>query len=405
MNQTIAAPILDSSTAAGYLISRFQRASEVSTYSARKPFPGTKHIPALDGLRGVAVLLVVVFHFHYIFAFGPGPEGVFYRCLDFGWCGVNLFFALSGFLITGILLDTKNSKSFFTTFYARRAIRIFPLYYAFLLFVFALNQAHYLLPSIRPVPTHWGSYLLYLQNMEPVTNIRLGHLWSLAVEEQFYLFWPALVYLVPSRYLVRASVTLAICCFVFRCGVIALGVSFPVFVSVVTRLDELVLGSLVAMIVRRPALLEYVRRKLWIGLTAGFLVLLATAIDYRLMNTIGLSALGVLFSSSVLLTVESSGALARVLSVSWLRSVGRYGYAIYILHPTLFAATAGPLRHATEHLPSLWNILLKLAYIPVMVTLSVLAGKLSWLVFEQRLQNLKHLFPYRSRDGAALPEA
>ena len=354
-----------------------------------------KHIPALDGVRGVAVLLILAFHFHFIFSPQSGAEGLLARSLDFGWCGVNLFFALSGFLITGILLDTRTTKHFFTIFYARRALRIFPLYYSFLLFVFLLNQGHYLSAAFRSIPTDWGWYLVYLQNMFPVTNIRLSHLWSLAVEEQFYLFWPAFVFWIPVRRLVPAGIAIVVCCLALRCFMVGTGIGVAyVFTSVFTRLDELVLGALVAVIVRDPVLRNRASRGVWAAIAAGLLGLLAVAFDYRLMYAIGLSSIGLLFSSCVFLVVRSTGAVARFFSAPWLRSVGKYGYGIYVLHPTLYAATAGPLTHALAHTSPLTRLLLKMAYVPVMIVASYFSGKLSWVLLESRFNRLKRFFPY-----------
>ncbi len=354
-----------------------------------------KHIPALDGLRGVAVLLILIFHFHFIFSPQSSAEAFLIRSLDFGWCGVNLFFALSGFLITGILLDTRTTKHFFTIFYVRRALRIFPLYYSFLVFIFLLNQAHYFSAAFRSIPTDWGWYVLYLQNMFPVTNIRLSHLWSLAVEEQFYLFWPAFVFWVPLRRLIPAGIAIVVCCLALRCFMVGTGIGAAyAFTSVFTRLDELVLGALVAVVVRDPVLRKRASTGVWAPIALGLLGLAAVVFNYRLMDAIGLSSMGLLFSSCVFLVVRSSGAIARFFSLRWLRSVGKYGYGIYVLHPTLFAATSGPLKHALADTSLLCQLLVKTAYIPVMIVASYFAGKLSWVLLESRFNRLKRFFPY-----------
>jgi len=134
-------------------------------------------IPQLDGIRGVAILVVIIHN-----------SGRFPRLFANGWMGVDLFFVLSGFLITGILLDTKESEAYFKNFYARRCLRIWPLYYSLLLFMFVL------VPLLRPSDAHiifeksspWWAYPLFLQNfLIPISTNAAGPLaitWSLAIE-------------------------------------------------------------------------------------------------------------------------------------------------------------------------------------------------------------------------------
>ena len=159
-------------------------------------------LPALDGLRGIAVLLVLAFHCRYFFP--PWMEKSARPTLDvLGWSGVDLFFVLSGYLITGILLDTKDSSSYFRTFYARRSLRIFPLYFSFVAAVLLLAQWR----------VHGFWYLTYLSNWQPghgVNDGYLSHLWSLAIEEQFYLIWPAVVWFVPPGRLKWICIALAV---------------------------------------------------------------------------------------------------------------------------------------------------------------------------------------------------
>jgi len=161
------------------------------------------HLKPLDGIRGVAILMVIGSH-----AFTANAEagGVLTRrisaCLGYGFFGVDLFFVLSGFLITGILVDSLDEDGFFRKFYARRVLRIFPLYYGVLLVLFLLT------PVLR-LQWHGMGWLMlgYFQNVRPNeigtfspgAGVALNHFWSLAVEEQFYLFWPAMVFFIRDR--------------------------------------------------------------------------------------------------------------------------------------------------------------------------------------------------------------
>ncbi|HLL88149.1 MAG TPA: acyltransferase, partial [Tepidisphaeraceae bacterium] len=176
------------------------------------PLPAARtHYPALDGLRGLAILLVMVSHYVAPPAGGGRWGLVFRRAADAGWVGVDLFFALSGFLITGILLDAKGKPGFFRNFFARRTLRVFPLYYGVLFVVCVLLPALGLLKLGVPLSQRW--LWLYATNLFPLLrsadgagfffpnswDLQFGHFWSLAVEEHFYLAWPLVVYALGRR--------------------------------------------------------------------------------------------------------------------------------------------------------------------------------------------------------------
>jgi peptidoglycan/LPS O-acetylase OafA/YrhL len=156
-----------------------------------EPIPLKKHYPALDGLRGIAILLVVLFHnfraFNYFF---------------FGWLGVDLFFVLSGFLITDILLNTVGSPHFLRNFFMRRMLRIFPLYYLVLIIFFiAFPLLGLYKQELQFYQDHQSWFWFYLQNWLLSTDSSprggaLDHFWSLAIEEQFYIIWPLIILLV-----------------------------------------------------------------------------------------------------------------------------------------------------------------------------------------------------------------
>ncbi len=156
------------------------------------------HIPQLDVLRGVAVLEVMLYH-----AVDIAPSLHLNPAMRAGYTGVDLFFVLSGFLITGILIRSKDEAHYFKNFYARRALRIWPLYYALLLFTFLLLPA--VAPSLREAifegSRPWPSFFFFIQNLmvshPPFDTLRVT--WSLAIEEQFYLAWPLIVWLAPTK--------------------------------------------------------------------------------------------------------------------------------------------------------------------------------------------------------------
>lgn len=208
---------------------------------------GRQYYPALDGLRGLAILLVVVYH-----NFG------FINIFFFGWLGVDLFFVLSGFLITDILLKTIHRKDYLKNFYIRRVLRIFPLYYLclilFLLIIPRLNAEF----SIKYYTDNQVWLWTYLQNWlyifkNPGQTNTLNHLWSLAVEEQFYLLWPLVMLVIkkPGHLLLFISLLL----------VAVLGLRLWAWTNQVadlayfnlytfTRIDGICIGCMVALLLR-----------------------------------------------------------------------------------------------------------------------------------------------------------
>jgi hypothetical protein len=155
----------------------------------------------------LAILLVLAFHCRVAFSGTQEIPLPILRVLDLGWSGVDLFFVLSGFLITGILLDSRESHGYFRTFYARRVLRIFPLFFAYLFLVLVVFRYAWIWYSGRDLwsATNPWWYFSYLLNWKPdhgYNDLYLGHLWSLAIEEQFYLVWPLVVWLLsppPAR--------------------------------------------------------------------------------------------------------------------------------------------------------------------------------------------------------------
>lgn len=178
-------------------------------------------MPQLDGIRGIAILLVLIFHFG-VSAVGPQSNSFVYlvgQSLILTWSGVDLFFVLSGFLIGGILLDNRLAPNYFKVFYIRPICRIFPVYYLWLaLFaIFAYVLATLILPgALRPLyenPLPFWSYATLTQNLAMAMAGRFGPqwldaTWSLAVEEQFYLTLPLIIRFVPQRRLPYLLITL-----------------------------------------------------------------------------------------------------------------------------------------------------------------------------------------------------
>ena len=185
--------------------------------------PGAR-MPALDGLRGVAIIWVVL---HNTTNLLPSELHGPWRALAFlvhpGWIGVQLFFALSGFLITGSLLETRHAQNYFRAFYARRALRILPLYYTVLILLLIVAPAmHVDPPRLHADLSQQLSLWLFAVNWTHAEPYGLGHFWSLAVEEQFYWFWPFIVRRPSLRRLISMCVAIAVIALVAR-GIMILG--------------------------------------------------------------------------------------------------------------------------------------------------------------------------------------
>ena len=233
-----------------------------------------RSIPELDGVRGLAILLVLLFHF------GARPQGVprlLTGLFALGWTGVDLFFVLSGFLITGILIRTKECSNYFRSFYARRALRIFPLYVLTIVayFYIALPIAHHF--------GKWSSwdnslgtwYWLHISNWQSSFGNEvplLTHYWSLAIEEQFYLLWPLVVFFLPNSKLPHICIMIIAVSFGLRCIFQVQLDLYPSLLCRLTpfRLDALAFGGLLATIVINDSLCSAIESRAWaISISSG----------------------------------------------------------------------------------------------------------------------------------------
>ena len=371
--------------------------------------PSSTHILALDGLRGVAILLVLLHHLRWFLNAHVPAEFATMFALNIGWCGVVLFFVLSGFLITGILLDSRDSTNYFRVFYARRFLRIFPLYYAYLALVFAgsrLIREFFGAPDVL-APIHAAWYLAYMQNFRPNTMLSdplLGHLWSLAVEEQFYLVWPLFVLFLRPRVLSWVSLSAIPLSLAIRLHYAGRSPELTAFVNTFTpaSLDALASGALISLIMRDPVWRRRAHMAVWpfaIGCCVWFALVAWRAggvFEYQLpVQTWGTTALTLLFASMVFLAATGG---ARVLEWRPLRLTGKISYGLYVLHPAVIAALT-PIFAAVPTSPSLdfiWNA--EKMFATLAVSYAVAAA--SWVCFEGPILRLKKHFQYSRRKDA-----
>ncbi len=326
---------------------------EPGTVRKEYPVPNwSLRIPALDGLRGIAILLVLMRHSIFGMETYSKWLSVFLTSGQLTWSGVDLFFVLSGFLIGGILLDARNSPNYFKTFYIRRAYRIFPLYYAVItLFLFRHLPFHIMPGSIgdhSPLTVPALAYLTLTQNFWMIPLGWFGPLamtatWSLAVEEQFYLTAPLLIRKISPRRLVAALVSVIVAAPLLR---ILLHYKLPhgdfaCYVLMPCRADALCLGVLCAFLVRNPKFWQQLcaNRKA-LSCAAGVLFAGMAWMTYRgyepfspPMNTLGYSWVALFYTSCLLLAISTTtGWFQRLLRNRGLKALGMIAYCTYLIH-------------------------------------------------------------------------
>jgi peptidoglycan/LPS O-acetylase OafA/YrhL len=377
----------------------------------RPPPPG--FIPALDGLRGLAIILVLLHHLTY-YRPTAGIDAVIGDVIFFFWTGVDLFFVLSGFLITGILLDTRDGDGYFKNFYARRVLRIFPLYYLVLFIAFvvlpqfpAVHQVVIAQDLSVDLPPQWP-YWFYLTNFSVAeygwVHGWLDVAWSLAIEEQFYLIWPLVIWLCPPRLMAWLCTGIFIAEVFARSFARASDVDvLPIYVVTWFRVDGLVLGALLAVARRKglmPALgrlAPYVTIAAVAGLVAVTIMGGHTWWWNRRMQQFGYSLIAVLAGTMLVAAISRppTSLWPRMLSAGWLRAFGKYSYCLYLIHlPVMRAVRAyafNPEEHAALTVaPWIGQVLF---YIAVTTPAFAIAW-LSWRLFEAPILSLKSRFPY-----------
>ena len=337
-------------------------------------------IPQLDAVRGIAILVVLAHNLH---GFSSPPLSLI---SNYGWMGVDLFFVLSGFLITGILLDAKSSEGYFRNFYARRCLRIWPLYYSVLVLMFVI------LPLVRPQDavelfqrsSPWWSYPLFLQNFlvgAPALAVGpLGVSWSLAVEELFYLVWPLCVRFLTSGRLQFLAWTVLL----LSPGVRLLFLTrhWIIYSNPFCRLDGMMAGALLAILVRQSGFEPgRLLKPAWIVFVVAAPLAVTTA-AYQTM-WLAFSMAVVASVSFVYVALFSSNTWFRAfLTNRFLTFTGTISYGLYLLHKIPDDAFKRLHLKDAHPMAAFWLV----------VAASYLLAIVSWNLLEKPFLKLKRFF-------------
>ncbi len=376
------------------------------------PALSSKRIPELDGLRGIAISLVIILHYFTaaLAIYRPNPIAYIQLATHLAWSGVDLFFVLSGFLIGGILLDARSSANYFKVFYLRRFCRIFPIYFVFLGIVafcyWFIYPSHRLaMDWLFANPMRWYSYPTFTQNLWMANWGYLGPAalsitWSLAVEEQFYLTLPALIRFVRSAALpyvlgagILAAPLLRIALIIWRPHD-----QTPLYVLLPCRMDALLLGVFAAYMFRKPGFTQklYARRKtLWAAfgvLTAGLSYFATTPNFFSVpMASVGYDWLALFYLTAMIIAlVNTQSWLAGMLRWSWLRSLGTIAYGAYLFHYLIYGLCMAYLRGHEGYLQNLPDAAVTL----LALALTILLTTLSWRLFEKPIVRWGHQLQY-----------
>lgn len=353
-----------------------------------------KYLNYLDGIRGIAALMVMIFHFvpNNIPITNSSLIFKIQKIAIFGQTGVDLFFVLSGFLITRILISEKGGKYFFRNFYIRRTLRIFPLYYLFLIILF------FIVPLFNSTTTKLSEtwwFWIYLQNIPLTFNLPLdgpNHFWSLAVEEHFYLLWPLIVFFLNKKQLLKISLIIIIFSIIVR--FIFIQNDIGVFYFTFCRLDALAFGTLLACY-ESENLFDNLKifLKYSFPICLLFLIILwvfFSGLGDDWLQTFKFTFIGyIYFCVIAMLLIYDNQLLLKIKMViesSFFKLLGKISYGLYVYHPFCFLIVNRYIFQKNK------------SFFVSMVLSFFLTFVISWLsytFFESKLISLKDKFTFK----------
>jgi peptidoglycan/LPS O-acetylase OafA/YrhL len=369
-----------------------------------------RHFEEIDGLRGVAILMVVAYHYGLEYS-GTGvlrTSGLV-ALSHAGWMGVDLFFVLSGFLITSILQETRTSPHYFRNFLARRFLRIWPLYYVnlALLVLVAPRILHPVPDEIHVLVDKQWWFWTYMANWlfakeGGFNQTPGGYFWSLAVEEQFYVFWPFVVWLVQGPRLMKLCAGLFAGSLILRLALGASGVPGQVLYTMTfTHLEAVAAGAFLAAASRDAGIKQWLTARSSVVMIGAIVVLvLVRSVDASFrFREVGMSRIGytavALLAAALLIKAHWGGEspYVRFLRSPFLVATGRYSYALYLIHVPLglqLASVTGRWVRAADS-PAVYDARF-VAQAGVATAASWLLAMASWHLFEKHVLKLKRYF-------------
>ncbi len=373
-----------------------------------------KRIPQLDGIRGLAILQILLWHYIAILpSHSRTALSYLQHLLCLTWSGVDLFFVLSGFLIGGILLDHKSAANYFTVFYARRFFRILPLYFILLSIGYFLNRLGQIEPSRTGELIPWYWYLTFTQNFWLSSHVSfkfwLVQSWSLAVEEQFYALLPIAIWCLPIKrvpHVLLAMIALApIIRILLFLNLSNAQATTTAYTLLPCRMDTLLLGVFLAYIIRQPHVFEWLSLNCrvlnggFFGLlvVAGVMIVKSWGYGSSFTTTVGYSVLALLYSFLLLIAIIGKQAfIRRLTTLEPLQRLGILAYGIYLFHllvPDYIFRYFG--RNGITLSRSSDLLILLAAFFGVYAVAAV-----SWKVFEKPLLKIGHRWDYRQESAA-----
>lgn len=380
--------------------------------ASRSPLDFSRRIPELDGLRGIAIAMVVFVHYVWFAIVARPPALLAYVNIATRpfWSAVDLFFLLSGFLIGGNLLDARDSPNYFSTFYMRRFCRVLPVYFLFIGVVGIAYRFIYLrvgapLDWIFAGKLPWYSYISFAQNFwmakwNTPGATALVITWAFALEVQFYMILPALIrfvrraalpYIFAAGFFIAPLVRLYIA-FHFRANLFATYILLP------SRMDSLFLGLFCAYCLRKPEIWNHLvknRTSLWIAffiLLAGIPALNSVGIPLTILwMAVGYGWMSIFFAVAMILALTNSGGfLNRILRWRWLMGLGTISYGVYLFHYIIYGLCMWFIRGQGCLLANWKDFGVTILAVGITVALS----NLSWRYFEKPIVRWGHRWKY-----------